>query len=57
MSKTLKARDHHGADSLDITIPVNAVREYDINQGDIFEFEITSEGDELVLKYKRVYQS
>ena len=57
MSKTLKARDHHGADSLDITIPVDAVREYDINQGDVFELETEEQDGDVVLRYRRVYES
>ena len=57
MSKTLKARDHHGADSLDVTIPVDAVREFSINQGDVFEFEAEEQDGDLILKYRRVYES
>jgi antitoxin component of MazEF toxin-antitoxin module len=57
MTDTLKAREHYGANSLDITIPSEEVRNYNINPGDIFEFEVESEDGELVLKYKRVYQS
>lgn len=57
MSKTLKARDHHGADSLDVTIPVDAVREFSINQGDVFELEAEEQDGDLVLRYRRVYES
>ncbi|ERG94794.1 hypothetical protein [Haloquadratum walsbyi] len=57
MSKTLKTRDHHGADSLDIIIPVDAVREYDINQGDVFELEAEEQDGDVILRYRRVYES
>ena len=57
MTDTVKAREHYGANSLDITIPSEEVRDYNVNPGDIFELEVDSEDDELVLKYKRVYQS
>lgn len=56
MSKTVKAREHYGANSLDLTIPADVVKEHDVNPGDIFEIVINSEDGELVLTYKRVYQ-
>ena len=56
MTDTVKAREHYGANSLDITIPSEEVRNYNINPGDIFEFKIESEDGELVLTYERVYR-
>lgn len=57
MAKTVKARVHHGADSLDLTIPADAVREFDINSGDVFEVVVETEGSDLIIKYNRVYES
>lgn len=57
MSKTVKAREHHGANSLDLTLPAEVVRDYDVNPGDIFEIEVTADDDELTLTYTRVYES
>lgn len=57
MSKTVKARKHHGADSLDITVPVEIVREHDITEGDVFEIEVKEEEGKVTLKYKRVYST
>jgi antitoxin component of MazEF toxin-antitoxin module len=57
MGDTVKAREHHGADSLDITIPTDLVRKRDISPGDIFEIEVEDNEEELVIKYKRVYDS
>lgn len=57
MTKTVKAREHHGANSLDLTIPSNVVDEHDVNAGDIFEIEIEADGDDLSLTYTRVYES
>jgi antitoxin component of MazEF toxin-antitoxin module len=57
MSKTVKAREHHGANSLDLTLPAEVVRDYDVNPGDIFEIEVEEDGDELALTYTRVYES
>lgn len=56
MAKTVKARIRHGAESLDLTIPVEIVREENINEGDIFEVQVI-EDDEIILKYKRVYEN
>ena len=57
MSKTVKAREHYGANSLDLTLPADVVEEYDVNAGDIFEIEVASEDGELSLTYTRVYES
>lgn len=57
MSKTVKAREHYGANSLDLTLPADVVEEYDVNAGDVFEIEVASEDDELSLTYTRVYKS
>lgn len=56
MGKTVKARVHHGADSLDLTIPADVVREFDVNSGDIFEVEV-SEGNSLEITYERVHKN
>jgi bifunctional DNA-binding transcriptional regulator/antitoxin component of YhaV-PrlF toxin-antitoxin module len=57
MAHTVKTREHHGADSFDLTVPVELVREHDINKGDIFEVEAETEDGEVVLTYRRVYES
>jgi len=57
MAKTVKARVHHGADSLDLTIPADVVREFEITSGDVFEVAVENEGSELIIKYNRVYES
>lgn len=57
MTKTVKAREHYGANSLDLTIPSEVVNEHDVNPGDIFEIEVKSDDGDLELTYKRVYKS
>lgn len=57
MAKTVKARVHYGADSLDLTIPADVVREFDITDGDIFEVTVENEDSELIIEYNRVYES
>lgn len=56
MVKTVKARAHHGASSLNLTIPAEICRKYGIAVGDIFELNIL-EKERLVLAYKKVYSS
>lgn len=57
MSHTVKAREHYGADSLDLTIPTEIVREHDLSPGDILE--VTVEDDEKGTKicYELVHQA
>lgn len=55
MTKTVKARVHYGADSLDLTIPANICRKYNIESGDVFEVIVEEEDESLVLCYRRVY--
>lgn len=52
---TVKARGHHGTKSLDLTIPVKIVNEYNISQGDIFKIVVTKEANGLRLEYSRIY--
>lgn len=54
---TVKARAHHGIESLDITIPTQVCIENKINEGDVFSLEITGEGKLTVLKYTRIFEN
>lgn len=54
--KTVKVRGRDGTATMDISIPAAVVREFDIEQGDVFAVETeTDEEGRLVLKYTRVY--
>jgi len=55
MSKTVKAREHFGADSLNLTIPTIIVKEYKIKAGDIFEITVEIIKDKVILQYRRVH--
>ena len=52
---TVKARLHHGSNSLDLTIPSEVVSSKRINPGDIFRLIVKEENGILVLQYERVY--
>ena len=53
--KIVKARLHHGSNSLDLTIPSDVVKSLKINPGDVFRLVAKVERDTLVLQYERVY--
>jgi len=57
MVKTVKARAHYGANSLNLTIPAEFCREYNLKAGDIYEITITEKKKEICLIYKRIYSS
>ena len=57
MTKTVRARVHHGADSLDLTLPADTCRENDIRAGDIFEISIEKDDKKLRICYNRVYRA
>ncbi len=56
MPNTFTARKRHGADSLDLTIPAELVREMNISEGDVFKLKV-EENSDLKLTYERVYSS
>jgi len=57
MSHTVKAREHYGANSLDLTIPTEVVREYDLSAGDILEVSVKEDGEELEICYELVHRT
>jgi len=53
--KIVKARLHHGSNSLDLTIPSDVVKSLKINAGDVFRLVAKDDREKLVLQYERVY--
>lgn len=54
---TVKARLHHGSNSLDLTIPSELVTSEKINPGDVFRLVAKDDKGNLVLVYERVYST
>lgn len=54
---TVKARIHYGSKSLDLTIPSDIVKEYNVKPGDIFKIETEDKSSNIILKYERVFES
>ena len=57
MKTTVKARVHYGAESLDLTIPVEIRRKYHIESGDIFELTVEKDDEAFTLRYRRIYSA
>jgi antitoxin component of MazEF toxin-antitoxin module len=55
--KIVKARLHHGSNSLDLTIPSEIVTNLKINPGDVFRLVAKSDRNTLTLQYERVYSA
>ena len=53
--QTVRARERQGARSLDLTIPVAVIDEFNVATGDVFAVSISGKGDNLTLSYRRVY--
>lgn len=54
----VKVRGRTGTSSLDLTIPAELAKEYDINAGDLFKVEIKKEDkNELQIVYSLVYKN
>ena len=52
---TVKAREHYGSKSLDLTIPVEIKVRYGLKAGDVFEIEVQEHGGELIaIVYRRM---
>ena len=51
----VRAREHHGTNSLDLTVPASICEEFGIKVGDAFGIA-AEETDELSLTYKRLYR-
>lgn len=54
--KTVKARGRRGTATMDLSIPADVSREYDIDAGDVFAVDVTTDDErQLVIRYTRVY--
>lgn len=54
--KTVKARGRRGTATMDLSIPAEVSREYDIDPGDVFAVDVgVDDDDQPVIRYTRVY--
>lgn len=52
---TVRAREHHGTRSIDLTLPADLCRRYGIRIGDVFEVSVVTTDEDLEITYRRVY--
>lgn len=53
---TVKAREHPGTNSLDLTLPAKLTKKYKISKGDIFKIDVLEDKDTFIVKYILIYQ-
>jgi antitoxin component of MazEF toxin-antitoxin module len=54
---TVKSRVHYGSKSLDLTIPANLVKKFDIKPGDIFRVNVEEKQEAVVISYSRIFEN
>ncbi len=54
---TVKARERHGTNSLDITLPAELKKKYGISKGDIFKIDVTNEDNILKFTYTLIFKN
>lgn len=53
----VRSRGRQGTKSMDLTIPVNIIEDYEINEGDLFKIIPENNDNELKLIYKLIYKN
>lgn len=56
-ARTVRARVHSGAPSLDLTVPAVFVRKLGLRPGDVWEVTAREENGAVVLSYVRVHST
>lgn len=54
---TVKARERQGTNSLDLTLPAELKKKYDLSKGDIFKIEVIQDDDILKITYKLIFKN
>jgi len=52
---TVRAREHHGTKSLNLTLPAALCKRYNVQIGDVFEVSVVTTDKDLKIIYRRVY--
>lgn len=54
---TVKARERHGTNSLDLTLPSSIIKEFSLNKGDIYKIDAIEENGEFKLVYTLIFKN
>lgn len=55
--QTVKARERHGSNSLDLTLPASIIKEFSLNKGDIYKVEVINENSEFKIVYTLIFKN
>lgn len=54
---TVKARERHGSNSLDLTLPSSIIKEFSLKKGDIYKVDAIEENGEFKLTYTLIFKN
>lgn len=54
---TVKARERHGSNSLDLTLPSSIIKEFSLNKGDIYKVETIEDKGEFKVVYTLIFKN
>lgn len=55
--RIVRARNHPGSSSLDLTIPAALCKKTDIREGDLFKVTLVEDQGKVDIRYERIYSS
>ena len=55
--QTVKARERHGSNSLDLTLPASIIKEFSLNKGDVYKVEVINENGEFKIVYTLIFKN
>lgn len=56
-NRVVRAREHRGTSSLNLTIPAWVCKEFKVKAGDAFEISPTDTSAQLSITYRRIYKA
>lgn len=54
---TVKARERHGSNSLDLTLPASIIKEFSLNKGDIYKVEAIEDNGNFKVVYSLIFKN
>lgn len=54
---TVKARERHGSNSLDLTLPASIIKEFSLNKGDLYKVEAIDDNGTFKIVYSLIFRN
>lgn len=54
---TVKARERHGSNSLDLTLPSSIIKKFSLNKGDIYKVDTIEDDDGFKIVYTLIFKN